>query len=211
MIILVDNLNFAIRLCEDPEDREHIFISTELPDWQAAMKINSDIGATVVVNGKVAEDYLDAENIYYIHVEQVAKESFVKFVRRMERMIIDNEEMINMNDSSEKLIFGINKAFQTATNIMDDNIFTVTQDRKTGEYFTRFQLSPTLKKEARVAVLKLFERKFLDACLGGANYYGVEEDDFYDDINYSSGMSLREVAGKLHMFIAVLEASRPIE
>lgn len=203
MIILVDNKNFAIRTCKD--DNSKLYIETLRPNWKGEMKFFSDIGYVVIMSGKEVEDYLDEENIYYVHVEKVAKENFQNFTKRMKKLVDEHVDLLLANNSSEKLIFGINEGGEVTQNINEDLVFSITRDLKTGEYFTRFD-TDDLEDKGDVLDLLTDALERAEAELG-PSYYGVEEGDFYDNVNFSSGKSIREVLSKLKMFIAVLIAS----
>lgn len=204
MIILVDNKNYMIRLCKDSKTI-HGFDVT-YPNWKGMTRLYSDMGFTVVLNGKEAEKWLDENNIYYIHMEFVKKESFKRFSKRLSRTLKEHEELLKKNNSTEKLIFGLSTNLKETNDIHDTLLFSITRDNKTGDYFVRYSCNLTTRDEKLnffKEMLRRVEDKF------GYNYiYGIEEEDFYRDINFSTGKSLHEVVAKLQMFIAVLEASK---
>lgn len=203
MIILVDNHNYALRLCKD--NKKYAYVSTTQDQWKFTMKVLSDIDVRVVVDEKEIEDYLDEHNIYYIHVEHIEKENFERFTKRMEKMIEERQHLIDTNQSTEKLIFGITRDGSTKATYKTDNVFYIIREHCNNEYSTYFELDEKLPVKERVAILKGWEKKLVEHF--GEVPYGVEEDDFYMDVNFSSGKSIQELVAKFHMYIAVVEAS----
>lgn len=136
MIILIDNKNFMIRLCKDSEEYHGFDVS--FPGWKELTKFLSDIGFTVLLSGPVAEKFLDDEGLYYIHVEHVAKESFFKFERRLNRLIKENQKYLDTSMSFGKLMFAIardgSKGTIHSNNLMeiwrmnDDHRFYINSD-----------------------------------------------------------------------------------
>ncbi len=205
MIILVDHKNYAIRLCEDEADEQNIFISEERPTWSGEAMMLSDMGKTVVLTGDAAEEFLDDNNIYYIHVPYVAKENFENFKKRMNRMVEERRDQIDRNNSREKLVYGFDKDLNTNVTMDTDTIFKITRDLKTDEYHSTLNLPEGNKVLMLSLVIAKCEEDF------GIAMYGMEpnDSDFYDDVNFSSGKSVLELISKLKMYRAiVMQANR---
>lgn len=202
MIILVDNKNYAIRTCEE-SNTEH-FIETEGGRFFGEMRLLSDIGFTIMVSGKEAEEYLDENNIYYIHMETIKKENFQRWTKRLNKLIEEEKDLIEMNNSSEKLIFAISADPEVKPTMNTANLFEVTRDLKTDEYFVRF-VEEGMTTQDKIELLERAEKEMVNRF--GSFGFGVEEGDFYNDVNFSSGKSILEVMCKLHMFIAVMKSS----
>ena len=204
MIILADNKNYAIRLCKESET-EH-FIETEgAPETVfGAMRLLSDICFTVVVSGTEAEEYLDENNIFYVHIETIKKENFERWTKRLSKLIEEEQELIEATNTSEKLIFALTEDMERGT-FKTNNILEVTRDLKTDEYFV------TLNLEGYSTCTQIV---ILDECIKamednfGVAGFGVDDGDFYNDINFSSGKSILEIICKMKMFRAILKASR---
>ena len=90
MIILIDNKDYMIKLCKNSPDI-HGF-DTSFPCWHGFMKLYSDTGMMSVVSGKEAEEYLDKNNIYYVHIEDEG-ESYKEFLLKTIDALKDNEEL----------------------------------------------------------------------------------------------------------------------
>lgn len=142
MIVLIDNKDYMIRLCENSEDI-HGFDST-YPHWEGLMRLNSDIGMMSVVSGKEAEDYLDENHIYYIHIEDEG-ESYKEFLIKLLEELKDNEELINSNMSYGKLIYGITDELEDAT-IETNNILEIWRYHEDGRYYLDLTLFSELKE-----------------------------------------------------------------
>lgn len=156
MIILIDNKNFMIRYCKD-EPNIHGFDVT-FPNWQGWMKLLSDIGDTVVVSGPEAEKYLDKHNIYYVHVERVAKESFFKFERRLKRLIEENKEFIETNTSFAKLAFAVTVDGNKGT-INTNNEAAIWRYHEDSRYYVDFDVDMEEDKDTRIHKALMVEKE----------------------------------------------------
>lgn len=103
MIILIDNENYMIRLCEN--DPDIYGFRPSFPNWKEIVKFLSDTNHMVVLSGEEQEQWLDENNIYYVHVEKKAKENFENFKKRMYRQIEENKEFIQNSLSFGTLIY----------------------------------------------------------------------------------------------------------
>ena len=103
MIILIDNENYMIRLCKNDPDIYGFHPS--FPNWKEIVKFLSDTNHMVVLSGEEQEQWLDENNIYYVHVESKPKESFETFKRRMYRQIEENKEFIQNSLSFGTLVY----------------------------------------------------------------------------------------------------------
>lgn len=181
MIILIDNKNFMIRYCKD-EPRIHGF-DTSFPCWQGWMRLLSDIGETVVVSGPEAEEYLDSHNIYYVHVEHVAKESFFKFERRLNRLVEENKEYIETSMSFGKLVFAVTKDGSRGT-INTDNLLEIWRYNEDGMYYVDVNIDVNMLEHKRVAEALVVE-KAIAKLLHAEDLESLEElSDIVDDVIY---------------------------
>ena len=155
MIILIDNKNFMIRLCKD-EPHIHGFDVT-FPNWQGWMRLLSDMGETVVVSGLEAEEYLDDNNIYYVHVEYVAKESFLKFIRRLNRLVEENKEYIETSNSFAKLVFAVARDGEKGT-LYTDNLAMIWRYNEDDRYYIDVNIDVDMLKHKRVSEALIVEQ-----------------------------------------------------
>ena len=155
MIILIDNENYMIRYCKDSPEI-HGF-STNFPNWKGYMRFLSDIGFTVVVSGEEAEEYLDESGIYYIHVENKAKESFHTFVRRLERLVRENKEFLDVNLSFGKLVFAVTEDGEKGT-IHTENLAEIWRSNEDRRYYLITNIDPDALKHKREAAAITVEK-----------------------------------------------------
>ena len=205
MIILIDNKNYMIRYCQD-EPHIHGF-DVSYPNWKGLMKLLSDIGETVVVSGEEAEQYLDENHIYYIHVEHKAKESFETFVKRLNRLVKENQEFIDANLSSCKLLFGIAKEGEKAT-VNTDNVFAIWKDLETEDYFMEINV----EEDINPSTLKLLLDHFADEARA---WYGNHPEKattldlselLTEDVSVVYGNTIEDLLLKLEFMAYVVEA-----
>ena len=123
MIVLIDNENYMIRLCKDTPDIHGFHPS--FPNWKNLVKFLSDAGDMVVLSGEEQEQWLDENNIYYIHVEAKPKESFETFKRRMYRQIKENQEYVESSMSFGKLVYALKKDSYEKGTVNSDNVIEV--------------------------------------------------------------------------------------
>lgn len=203
MIILIDNKNYMIRYCQD-EPEIHGF-DTSFPNWQGYTKLLSDIGYTVVLSGKEAEDYLDENNIYYIHIENKAKENFVNFTKRLNKLIQENEEFLKVNTSYGKLVWGVTEQLTEDATIDTDNLVEVWRLNEDNSYHITINIDEeSMPKYALIAVLERIETLLL-------NTFKVDlaevEDLFYsyeDEEDLIFATDLHEMAVKLDTLLSVI-------
>ena len=202
MIILIDNKNYMIRYCQD-EPEIHGF-DVSYPNWQGWTKLLSDIGYTVVLSGKEAEDYLDANHIYYIHIENKAKENFVNFTKRLNKLIKENEEFLKVNTSYGKLVWGITAQLTDDATVDTENIVEVWRLNEDGEYHIFVDVDENMPRYALIAVLERIEELLLKT-------FKVELDEvkelFYswpEEEDLLSATSLHEMAVKLDTLLSVI-------
>lgn len=122
MILLIDNKSNMIRFCENDPDIYGLDVC--YPNWKGYTKFLSDTGHTVVLSGPEAEEWLDHEGIYYVHVEDVANETYTQFKRRIDKLIEENKEYINSSTSYGKLIFSLDQNLN-ASDRWADNVIEV--------------------------------------------------------------------------------------
>lgn len=182
MIILIDNKNFMIRYCKD-EPNIHGF-DTTFPHWQGWMRLLSDIGETVVVSGPEAEKYLDSHNIYYVHVEAVAKESFLKFVRRLNRLVKENKEYIETSTSFGKLVFAVTASGEKGT-INTDNLLEIWRYNEDNNYYIDVNIEAGEIEQTHMSKLLTMEKALADF-LGYTEIEELEElsDEVAEIIHY---------------------------
>ena len=173
MIILIDNKNFMIRYCED-DPNIHGF-DTSFPNWKGLVTFLSDIGERVVVSGPEAEKFLDDNNIYYVHVEHVAKESFAKFVRRLDRLVEANKEYIETSLSFGKLIFAVTKEGKKGT-VSTDNLMSVWRYNEDGRYYFNPNMDRSLLQHKRVDQALTVEKAVAD-------FLGIEDMEELQDLS----------------------------
>ncbi len=206
MIALIDKREYAIRLCEDEDDRQNVFIDEGYPNWKGTASFFSDIGKNVFLSGKEAEGWLDANNIFYIHIEEKPFETFAMFAVRLSKETDAHRKEIERSTTQETMVYGVSKNdFHEYASFATDNVFAIIRDNETGEYHTRLNLGEYKTAEGKAKAL----RKALEKAekeIGGFSY-GAEDDDFYEDVNLSSGKSLLENLGKLRIRLAILEGS----
>lgn len=201
MIILIDNKNYMIRLCKD-SPVIHGFDVT-YPNWKGLAKFYSDIGETALLSGPEAESFLDENNIYYIHVEAKKKENFENFKRRMNRMIEENKEFIESSLSEIKLLFGVNKLGKVTNDVREDFAFCIVQDVKDGRVYIQYDIDTESLRE-KIILLSHFEEMAIEKFGKNCTGFTVEDTDFYDGFNFSSGENVTEALAKFHMFIAAM-------
>lgn len=138
MIILIDNKNYMIRYCEDSPEIHGFDVS--FPHWEICARFLSDIGYTVVLSGKEAEDYLDEHDIYYIHVENKAKENFVNFTKRLARIVKENKEFLDRNSSWGVLVTGLTRDFSKDITVDTINCVEIWKMHEDGRYYIGLDL-----------------------------------------------------------------------
>lgn len=181
MIILIDNKNFMIRYCKD-EPRIHGF-DTSFPCWQGWMCLLSDIGETVVVSGPEAEKYLDDNNIYYVHVEHVAKESFLKFTRRLARLVKENQEYIDTSLSFGKLVFAVTGDGEKG-NVKTENLLEIWRYNEDDNYYIDINIDINELQHKLISKVLTVEKSLADF-LGYENVEELEElSDEVDEFLY---------------------------
>lgn len=203
MIILADDKKYAMEMCKDSLSVH--FVDTEAAgNWGfAAMRLISDMGDVVFVSGAKAERYLDKHQIYYLHVESEEGEDYIGWFRRLPTAVAGEKELLDANDSTYKLIYGIAKDGMQKATAYTDNAIDVRLERETGTYFA--SIDGELSAEGQIDVIsKAIEG--LEARFGEVRY-GTEPNDFYEDINLSSGKSVQEIVAKLKMRRAILRDS----
>lgn len=206
MITLIDEKEYAIRICEDENDEHNVFIDEGYPNWKGHAALLSDLGKNVFLSGKEAEEWLDAKNVFYIHVERKPHELFCDFHYRLHNEKAKHRKEISRSTFHETLVYGVSKddsdpyaSFET------DNVFEIVRDNESGDYLTHLNLGEYETTEEKAKIL----RKALEKAereVGGIAYK-AEDDDFYDDVNLSSGKGLLEALGKLRIRLAILEGS----
>ena len=142
MIALIDNKDYMIRLCKDSPDI-HGF-DTSFPGWKGVVRLNSDIGMMSVVSGKEAEDWLDDNHIYYVHIEDEG-ESYKEFLTKLRKALLDNEEFILSNNSFGKLVYGVTEDLEDAS-IETDNILEIWRYHEDGRYYLDLTLASELRE-----------------------------------------------------------------
>ena len=202
MIILIDNKNYMIRYCQD-EPEIHGF-DVSFPNWQAYTKLLSDIGYTVVLSGEEAEEYLDANNIYYIHIENKPKENFVNFTKRLQKLIKENEDYLKVNTSYGKLVWGVTEQFTTDATADSLNLVEVWRLNEDGKYYISISVDEEMPKYALIAVLERIENLLLadfDVDIEEVKdlFYGYEDEE-----ELSSATSIHEMAVKLDTLLSVI-------
>ena len=161
MIVLVDNKNYMIRLC-DGNPEVHGF-DVSFPNWRGLMKLFSDVGYTVVMCGKEVEDYLDAQGIYYIHVEHKAKENFENFKKRMNRMIQENKEYVLKNLSFGRFVWGVTENLTTNATMDTLNVVEVWRLHEDNKYHIGVSLADGMPRYALIATLEKIEKLAVEA------------------------------------------------
>jgi hypothetical protein len=142
MIILVDNKDYMIKLCENSEDI-HGF-DTSFPCWQGHARLCSDIGMMAVVSGPEAEKFLDDNHIYYVHIEDEG-ESYKEFLTKLMDALIENKEFILTNNTFGKLVYGLDEDLEPATT-ETDNILEIWRYHEDGRYYLDLTLASELRE-----------------------------------------------------------------
>ena len=120
MILLIDNKQNMIRFCEN--DPDIYGFDPVYPNWKNYVKFLSDTDHMVVLSGDEAEEWLDAENIYYVHVEDKDDETYTQFKRRVDKLIEENREYIDSSTSYGKLIFSLDKSGNPGTRDTENSL-----------------------------------------------------------------------------------------
>lgn len=208
MIMLIDNLELAKRICADESDEKHIFIAAGYPNWKSLAEFFSNIGRTVVLHGDEAEKWLDANCIYYIHHEDKEGECLFESFIRLLKEVRDNLDSIYksriVDGRGETLVFGLTREGERAESFDDDSLIEIVRDAD-GVYHTFIHIGDDTPIGEATGVLGACIIE-LEKAIGKAPYE-VQEDDFYDDINLSTGKTLKEVARKLRMRLAIMAGS----
>lgn len=158
MIILIDNENYMIRLCKNDPDIYGFHPS--FPNWKEIVKFLSDTNHMVVLSGEEQEQWLDENNIYYVHVESKPKESFETFKRRMYRQIEENKEFIETSTSFGKLVFALTKGSMEKGNVSTDNIVEIWRRNSDDKYSLRLDLPDNVSNHTYYLLVKCIKGIF---------------------------------------------------
>ena len=158
MIVLIDNENYMIRLCKDTP-KIHGF-HPSYPNWKNLVKLLNDMDEMVVLSGKEQEQWLDDNNIYYVHVEAKPKESFETFKKRMYRQIEENKEYIETSTSFGKLVFALTKGNMVKGNVSTDNIVEVWRRNSDNKYSVRFDLPDNVSDHTYYLLVRVIRKIF---------------------------------------------------
>ena len=150
-----------IRLCKDTPDI-HGFHPC-YPNWQNYVKLLNDMDEMVVLSGKEQEEWLDANNIYYVHVESKPKESFETFKRRMYRQIEENKEYIETSTSFGKLVFALTKSSMEKGNVSTDNIVEIWRRNSDNKYSLRLDLPDNVSDHTYYLLVKCIKGIFKES------------------------------------------------
>ena len=162
MIILIDNKNYMIRYCENSPEIHGFDVS--FPHWQGCARFLSDIGYTVVLSGKEQEDWLDANDIYYVHVEHKAKENFVNFTKRLERLVKENKSFIERNNTLGVLVTGLTRGLSKDITIDTINCVEIWKMHENGRYYIGLDLDDVtaMSRSEAIAYLDSIEALAID-------------------------------------------------
>lgn len=142
MIALIDNKDYMIELCKDSPDIHGFDVS--YPGWEGCMKLCSDIGMMVLVSGKEAEDYLDKNHIYYLHIEDEG-ESYGKFLAKLLDAMEENKDFLESNTSCGKLVYAIDEDLGKGT-IDTENVIEIWRYHEDGKYYINVSLIDELRE-----------------------------------------------------------------
>lgn len=210
MIILADDKEFAMELCKDEKDLRNIFIETGYENWKGLAELHSSLGKRIFLNGYEAEEWLDDNGIYYVHITGGDHDgTFDDFKVSLEeaialrRPLIDRSRVIG--GKGETLVYGIVRggSGKRAT-FLTDNSLELVRDSEGGIHTT---LSIGDDKGIHEAIAEL--KSIIAAAEGdfGKTGFGVEEMDFYDDLNLAVSGSVAEAISKLKMRLGIMMAS----
>ena len=113
----------------------------------------------VVLSGKEQEQWLDDNNIYYVHVEAKPKESFETFKKRMYRQIEENKDYIDSSNSNGKLVFALTKEWMTSGTLDTDNIVEIMRRNSDDRFEMRLDL-PKASNELNYLLVKVIKTEF---------------------------------------------------
>ena len=208
MILLIDNKEFAIEFCKDEDDERNVFIENGYPGWKGKAAFLSDIGKRVFLHGAEAEEWLDSSNIYYIHLEEKEGECYLNFICRLFREIHEHKNLIArshvVDGKGAFLEYGIAKGFAGEATFDTDNVLEIVRESD-GTYHTTLSIGDDKSIHEAIAELKSIIAK-AESDLGKTGF-GVEEDDFYDDVNLSVSHTVAEAISKLKMRLGIMVAS----
>ena len=173
MIVLIDNENYMIRLCKD-DPNIHGF-HPSFPNWKNLAKFLSDAGDMVVLSGDEQEEWLDENNIYYVHVEHKPKESFETFKKRMYRQIKENQEYVDSSMSFGKLVYALTKDSYEKGSINSDNVIEVWRANSDDKYHLRLDLPDNISNHTYYLLVRIIRKRFEADTKCGEQMIGVSE------------------------------------
>ena len=173
MIVLIDNENYMIRLCKD-DPNIHGF-HPSFPNWKNLAKFLSDAGDMVVLSGDEQEEWLDENNIYYVHVEHKPKESFETFKKRMYRQIKENQEYVDSSMSFGKLVYALEKDSYEKGSVNSDNVIEVWRHNSDNKYHLRLDLPDNISNHTYYLLVRIIRKRFEADTKCGEQMIGVSE------------------------------------
>ena len=162
-----------IRLCKD-DPNIHGF-HPSYPNWKNLVKFLSDAGDMVVLSGKEQEQWLDENNIYYIHVEAKAKESFETFKKRMYRQIEANKEYVESSMSFGKLVYALKKDSYEKGSVNTDNVIEVWRENSDNKYHLRLDLPDNVSGHTYYLLVRVIRKMFEKDTGVGEQQVGISE------------------------------------
>lgn len=210
MIILADDKEFAMELCKDEKDLRNIFIETGYDNWKGLAELHSSLGKRIFLSGGEAEEWLDGSGIYYVHITGGDHDgTFDDFKVSLEesialrRTLIDRSRIIG--GKGETLIYGIVRGGRgKRATFLTDNSLEFVRDSE-GRIHTTLSIGDDKGISEAIAELK----SIIATAEGdfGPTGFGVEEMDFYDDLNLAVSGSVAEAISKLKMRLGIMMAS----
>lgn len=210
MIILADDKELAMGLCEDDKDTRNIFIEEGYDNWKGLAELHSELGRRVFLSGDEAEDWLDSHGIYYVHMERSDSDGTLSdFTEKLGCAIRSRRRLIDRNRISdgrgETMVYGlVSGDFEERATFLTDNCLELVMDSE-GTIHTTLSIGDGKGIREAIRELKAIIAR-AERDLGKAGF-GVEEMDFYDGLSLSVSDSIPEAISKLKMRLGIMVAS----